>query len=111
MGLDSFVYASKNGEQKEICYWRKHHELHDWMWTRWKRLSPSHDYDFNLIPMELTPEILDELEDDLTNKRLIQDPYYRRMSEEEQIERDLADVETCREYIQKGYLVEYDSFW
>ena len=80
MGLDQFAYViNNNGEKREIAYWRKHPHLQGWMENLWeiKGRPNAHEdkdiaglSDFNCVPLELTKDDLDGLEEDITNSHL-----------------------------------------
>lgn len=131
MGLDMFAYSVpredaltpfnfKQGNHREIHYWRKHHDLHGWMHQLWdekrKELRPDIDdkAQFNCTPVELTLEDLDRLEKDLENNAL---PHTTGFffgdfpPDEESKKRDMHFIQEAREEIARGKAVYYDSWW
>jgi hypothetical protein len=121
MGLDQFSYCiDNNGEKEEIAYWRKHPNLQGWMERLWESKGRPGDRneddilgDFNCIPVELTKEDLNDLENDITNNHLPStagfffgndsDTYYRN--------NDLEFIRKAREALDSGLTVVYDSWW
>ena len=95
MGLDQYLNAKNpnrlSGEAvKEIYYWRKQHDLHDWMEALY-RTKGGVEESFNCVPVELTLQDLDELE--------------------EILKRDLEAITLAREAISDGFIVNYDCWW
>ena len=140
MGLDMYAYvAAKAGQQDEfyegaeydkdtgefvnpnvnrprqICYWRKHPNLHGWMERLWnQRNGGDKDADkFNGIELELTAEDLDELEYAVQNDHLPAtsgfffgndaDDYYKPS--------DLKFIQEARAEMFLGLKVFYNSSW
>lgn len=140
MGLDMYAYvAAKAGQQDEfyegaeydkdtnqmvnpavnrprqICYWRKHPNLHGWMERLWdaKGDHGRTGQDFNGVELELTYEDLDELEYAIQNDRLPAtsgfffgdgaDDYYKPS--------DLKFVQEARAEMFLGLKVFYNSSW
>ena len=123
MGLDQFAFAvSSNGSKEELAYWRKHPNLQGWMENLWEskgRPGRREDEDgmgmseFNCIPLELTREDLDDLEDAVSGSGLPEtvgfffgsdsDDYYKRQ--------DLDFIRKAREALDNGITVVYDSWW
>ena len=139
MGLDMYAYvAAKAGQQDEfyegaeydadtgefanpavnkprqICYWRKHPNLHGWMAQLWLRREGNKDVNnFNGVELELTAEDLDELEYAVQNDRLPAtsgfffgdgaDDYYKPS--------DLKFIQEARAELFFGLKVFYNSSW
>lgn len=123
MGLDQYAHAfDNNGEREELAYWRKHPNLQGWMENLWhERGCPGQPdepnsigmSDFNCIPVELTSEDIDNLENAINGKNLPEttgfffgndsDDYYR--------EKDLEFCRKAREALAAGLHVEYNSWW
>ena len=119
MGLDQFAFAvSSNGSKEELAYWRKHPNLQGWMERLWenKGRPNAHEdnpHEFNCIPLELTREDLDDLEDAVSGSGLPDtvgfffgsdsDDYYKRQ--------DLDFIRKAREALDSGITVVYDSWW
>ena len=79
MGLDQTAYyENSDGEQTEICYWRKHNRLQGWMEQLWRdkgkpNLDPnvqSEFGDFNCIPLPIDESDLEQLEAHVCDKNL-----------------------------------------
>lgn len=118
MGLDQFAYAVDNtGEKVELAYWRKHPNLQGWMEDLWisKGRPNAHEDsdDFNCIPVELTKEDLDSLEQDVTNANLPDTVGFFFGSNSDAIygQQDLEFVRKARKALDNGLTVVYDSWW
>jgi hypothetical protein len=123
MGLDQFAYSvDSEGNKVELAYWRKHPNLQGWMENLWDskgRPNKNEDSDpmglsdFNCVPVELTYEDLDGLENDIQQNRMPQtvgfffgndsDDYYRKQ--------DLEFIQSARIALYNGSKVYYDSWW
>lgn len=138
MGLDMYAYvAAKAGQNKEywdsveydreqgcyvhqsascsqpieIAYWRKHPNLHGWMYNLW--VSKGNEGEFNGDELELTWEDIDMLENDINEGALPgtsgfffgdpADDYYR--------EDDLKFIKEARAQLFLGLKVFYNSSW
>ena len=61
MGLDMY-FEDKNGN--EICYFRKHSDLHGWLQERWLEANPDKQPDdFNCTKFPITQDILDGMKE------------------------------------------------
>lgn len=80
MGLDMYAFTTPNDippvdfenwpkVSEEICYWRKHPNLHGWM-ERLYRDKGGAEESFDLVPVQLTAEDLDRLETDIAARGL-----------------------------------------
>lgn len=125
MGLDQYAYAvDNNGDKQDLAYWRKHPNLQGWMERLWESKGrPSFNQeenagglglsDFNCIPVELTYDDLNALEDAVRGYGLPDtvgfffgdnsDDYYKRQ--------DLEFIQKAREALDNGLTVCYDSWW
>ena len=122
MGLDAYLMAKKQVtneegaqelESKELYYWRKHHDLHGWMEAFYRAQGGTEEY-FNCVPVELTSQDLDKLEEDVKLSKLppTQGFFFgNNPPDEESIEQDLEAVAAAREAIADGFVVYYDSWW
>jgi hypothetical protein len=107
-------------EPREIAYWRKHPNLHGWMEALWVRKTnpgwwsdPDRAGEFNGVELELTWDDLDQLEQDIRNKKLPgtsgfffgndADDYYRK--------HDLKFVRDAKAEAFLGLKVFYNSSW
>lgn len=121
MGLDQFAYTiDSEGNKNEIAYWRKHPNLQGWMENLWEIKGRPGDRneenmlgDFNCIPLELTNDDLDSLEEDITNSHLPRTNgfFFGDDSDEHYKEQDLDFVKQAREALDNGSKVVYDSWW
>ena len=125
MGLDMYAWRVKaenavgdfdfNGDADkpvELFYWRKHHDLHGWMQDLYA--SKGGDHEFNCIPVRLTLEDLDNLEQDLKANQLPETIGFffgDNPPDDETKERDLDFIAKAREAITEGDAVYYDSWW
>ena len=109
-----FVNPAVN-KPRQICYWRKHPNLHGWMERLWNQRNGG-DFDadkFNGIELELTAEDLDNLEYDVQHNRLPAtsgfffgdgaDDYYKPS--------DLKFIQEARAELFFGLKVFYNSSW
>jgi hypothetical protein len=125
MGLDMYAYAvskrdaisefemARDCEKEELHYWRKHHDLHGWMENLYRDKGGDAD-SFNCIPVELTVDDLDNLQQTLLDDNL---PRTRGFffgdnpPDLETMRNDLMFVQKCRIAIKEGKVVYYDSWW
>ena len=122
MGLDQYAYVAAKAEawqdgstQRELAYWRKHPNLQGWMENLWRsrNTDPSADPAFNGIELELTWADIDQLEDDIKNKRLPATSgfFFGTDSDDHYREDDLAFVRRARAELFLGLRVFYNSSW
>jgi hypothetical protein len=125
MGLDMYAYAVSKAdavsefevapdcEKEELQYWRKHHDLHGWMENLYRDKGGDAE-SFNCIPVELTVDDLDNLQQTLLDDNL---PNTRGFffgdnpPDLETMRNDLMFVQKCRIAIKEGKVVYYDSWW
>lgn len=124
MGLDMYAYKVErkpantdfhyeDENATEICYWRKHHDLHGWMENLYYQKGGS-EAEFNCTPIKLTLEDLDQLEDDILHYRLPHTTGFffgNYPPNEESNQEDLKFIKEARTCIEEGYDVYYDSWW
>jgi hypothetical protein len=118
MGLDQFARTiDAHGNRTEIAYWRKHPNLQGWMETLWdskgRPNANENGEDFNCVPLELTKEDLNNLEEAILSEELPLTTgfFFGQNSDNEYREKDLEFIENAREAIDNGLKVEYDSWW
>ena len=136
MGLDMYAYvAAKAGAQaeydkgmawdkekgaivdpsvtepREIAYWRKHPNLHGWMFNLWQ--SKGNEGDFNGDELELTWDDLDQLEQDIRNKNLPSTTgfFFGNDADNHYREHDLKFVREAKAEAFLGLRVFYNSSW
>lgn len=123
MGLDMYAYVATkendhnaNSSSREIAYWRKHPNLHGWMQQLWtsKVGEETAAYNtFNGIELELTWEDLEQLEQDITHRRLppTEGFFFGNNSDEYYQEQDLEFVKKAKAEVFLGLRVFYNSSW
>lgn len=136
MGLDQFAYAQKDNEeeQRDICSWRKHNRLQGWMEQLWiDKGSPGNHTqdnplgDFNCVPLELSLEDIQNLEDAIYSFELPEtagfffgdDSYFWKdedgqpYSEDDYFykDQDVEFIESAKEALAEGYKVYYNSWY
>ena len=125
MGLDMYAFAvskrdaigefemAKDCEREELHYWRKHHDLHGWMEKLYRAKGGDAD-SFNCIPVELTVDDLDDLQQALLDDNLPRTSGFffgDNPPDLESMRDDLMFVQKCRIAIKEGKVVYYDSWW
>ena len=108
----TFVYSDKPQDNIEIFYWRKHHDLHGWMQKLFHEKGGSGD--FNLQPVRLTLEDLDQLEEDLKSNILPEtDGFFfgNNPPDDESNRRDFEFIRMARSHINVGREIYYNSWW
>jgi len=121
MGLDQYakIRNPKTNEVQEIAYWRKHNALHGWMEDLWESKDRpderEDDSSFNCIPLELTMEDLEKLENDLIAEDLPETTGLffgsdSRLDEHKMVE-TFKFLIKARKAIENGWQVAYDSWW
>ena len=125
MGLDMYAFAvakqdaigefemAQDSEKEELQYWRKHHDLHGWMEKLYRSKGGDAD-SFNCIPVELTVDDLDNLQQALLEDNLPRTSGFffgDNPPDLETMREDLMFVQKCRIAIKEGKVVYYDSWW
>jgi hypothetical protein len=125
MGLDMYAYAvskrdaisefemARDCEKEELHYWRKHHDLHGWMENLYRDKGGDAD-SFNCIPVELTVDDLDNLQQAILDDDLPRTSGFffgDNPPDLESMRDDLMFVQKCRIAIKEGKVVYYDSWW
>ena len=122
MGLDQYAYVAAKAEAwqdgntpRELAYWRKHPNLQGWMENLWRsrNTDPTVDQAFNGVEVELTWADIDQLEDDIKNKRLPATSgfFFGTDSDDYYQQDDLAFVRKARAELFIGLRVFYNSSW
>lgn len=123
MGLDQWARATKgkvtvddNGhktyeEEITLAEWRKHPNLQGWMENLWR--SKGGEGDFNCVPIELTTTELQTLRVYVEEQGLppTQGFFFGDNSDEYYKQQDLHFIEQALEHVQRGYTIEYYSWW
>jgi len=101
----------------EISYWRKHRHLHNYMEKLYREKGGTAE-SFNCVPVRLTLEDLDKLEDLIKSEELKDygNPGFFFGSSDlyehpEDKKRDLVFILEARLAIEDGKAVYYDSWW
>ncbi len=125
MGLDMYAlatkakpetdvdFSTKNFEQEELHYWRKHPNLHGWMQNLYDAKGGTSD-SFNGDCVILDNEDLDNLEQDIRDYNLPDTSGFffgQSGNGYEEIKDDLEFVSKAREAIKEGKTVYYTSWW
>jgi len=125
MGLDMYAFAvakqdaigefemARDCEREELHYWRKHHDLHGWMENLYRDKGGDAD-SFNCIPVELTLDDLDDLQQALLDDNLPRTSGFffgDNPPDLETMREDLMFVQKCRIAIKEGKVVYYNSWW
>lgn len=125
MGLDMYAFAvskeksidqftiAPDSDNEELQYWRKHHDLHGWMEQLYRAKGGTKE-SFNCVPVQLTVEDLDQLQSDLLGERLPQTQGFFfgiNPPDLESLKEDLMFIQKCRDAIEDGKTVYYDSWW
>ena len=123
MGLDMYAlstkakpetevdFSTKNFEQTEIHYWRKHPNLHGWMQNLYE-MKGGTSPDFNGDCVVLDNEDLDNLEEDIKNGNLPDTSgFFFGQSHPDSDLDDLDFVNKAKEEIKNGKTVYYTSWW
>ncbi|NDD85588.1 phosphoglycerate kinase [bacterium] len=118
MGLDQFAYAiNSDGEKRELAYWRKHPNLQGWMERLWESKGRPNAHedsnDFNCIPVELTEEDLDNLEQSLETNSLPETTgfFFGENKDNMYRQQDVEFIQVARQALDEGDKVVYDSWW
>ena len=122
MGLDMYAlstkakpetdvdFSTKNFEQTEIHYWRKHPNLHGWMQNLYDmKGGTSPDFNGDCVVLDILD--LDNLEGDIKNGNLPDTSGFFFGQSDDGDEDDLLFVTNAREAIKEGKTVYYTSWW
>jgi hypothetical protein len=123
MGLDMYAlstkakpetevdFSTKNFEQTELHYWRKHPNLHGWMQNLYDmKGGTSPDFNGDCVVLDILD--LDNLEGDIKNGNLPDTSgFFFGQSQPDSDLDDLDFVNKAREEIKNGKTVYYTSWW
>lgn len=122
MGLDCYVKAVPKdapfecGDGDDVWYGRKTNEIHGWM----QRKSGNPADEFNIVPLELTEELLQQLHKDLCEQMTLQTgvlastsgSFFGGSNNTADIEASVLELITeTREALSEGQYVYYYSWW
>lgn len=121
MGLDQFakIHNTETGEERDIAYWRKHNSLHGWMENLWKSKGcpgKVEGYEeFNVIPLKLTKDDIDQLAKDCFLDLLPKTTGYFFGEDSRYNDHKMAEtkkfIEDALSAIENGYEVSYLAWW
>ena len=124
MGLDMYAFSVKpekvisdfdfikeeNETIDEFAYWRKFNALHGWMEKLYRKKGGTES--FNTIPLRLTMEDFESLEQDLDSLQPCEGFFWGDQEIRlEDIERTQNFIEKSKKEIQSGNVVYYYSWW
>lgn len=115
--IDNYVkqYPTTNipyGMSNELCYWRKHPDLHGWMKTLFYEKGGSSDTDFNHDVVFLFEEDIEKLKEDIEKDNLPSTSgFFFGSSEGLLTKNDLEKANTMLDALSKGSLIYYISSW
>ena len=125
MGLDMYAFTAKPDrianpveidldtlpDVTQIYAWRKHPNLHGWMAERYYAKGGTKDC-FNCVPVQLSREDLDELEEAIRAGNLPPTSgFFFGESDGSEQQGDLDFIARARAAIAEGRAVIYDSWW
>ena len=102
---EEFFKSNEYEPNRDFYYWRKHYDLHRWFEGLYRQKGGT-AVEFNVVPVQVTLDDLDELEKAIKNNEIV-NYFFPNDSEDF----DLAFIEVAREAIEQGYAVYYDSWW
>ena len=137
MGLDMYAFKHKGEQFKpnqkrdeadviQIADWRKHNRLQGFMQELWEARTPEEVKQsdkgwnqFNCVPLYLSKEDLDMLEEQVRTRTLPetsgfffgQDSYTWQGEQEDMKAYDLKFVANAKKYLNEGYEVFYECWW
>lgn len=121
MGLDMYAYRTSAAianvdfttpeAAEQIFYWRKHPNLHGWF-EQLYRAKGGRGHDFNLAPVGITLEDLEQLERAVREHRLPETsgPFFGESSRAHE-PADLDFIGIAREHLHAGAAVFYRASW
>ena len=114
MGLDMYFYRNSVSSENQIYYFRKHADFHGFLMKIWCSLNPEKDSDdFNCDVLEITEEILEQIEKECKNKEHIHYHgfFWGNSYDEdwEMTEKELIPI--IRKEFENGNKVYYTPWW
>lgn len=121
MGLDMYAFTTFENidavdfddpkDAVQVCYWRKHPNLHGWMEGLY-RAKGGKDNDFNLNPLRLDPADIDALEKAVETESLPPTVgFFFGVTRPEEKARDIEFVRLARLAFGCGKRVYYIAWW
>jgi hypothetical protein len=123
MGLDMYVYATKQAPKTEVDFedveivsevhqWRKHPNLHGWMRKLYREKGGKSD-EFNCDScLLLTAADLDRLEQDIKADRLpATNGFFFGHTDGSEFDDDLYFIDKARLAFARGWSIYYTSWW
>ena len=120
MGLDQYGISRATekyleGDDRELCTWRKHNRLQGWMENLW--FEKGGEGTFNCEDVRLSLEDINRLEKDIMDKKLPvtggfffgNDSYVEY--EKWYLEDDMKFIKNAKEALDEGRVVIYSSWW
>ena len=117
MGLDCYVLVKEEEEEEaenetreELWYGRKENEIHGWM----QQHSGIPAKEFNCEPLPLTPELMDQFEQDLQQGKLQYTPgfFFGGPGTPDQINQAAVElINATRKALLEGKAPYYFSWW
>ena len=112
-GDETFTASGAYRADTELCYWRKHPNLHGWMQQVYEGKGGS-TFQWGSFsgPVKLNTEDIDALEEAVNAGSLPHTTgFFFGESVPEQKEMDLKFIQLAREALADGWSVYYDSWW
>ncbi|NCB02924.1 MAG: phosphoglycerate kinase [Spirochaetia bacterium] len=120
MGLDMYVYSTRSKKPveeihkvkmtNELCYWRKHPNLHGWMEELYRERGGEES--FNCVYIELFEEDVVNLEKAINEEILPETRgFFFGQSDGEEKQYDLEQVAKMKVQLSKGRRLFYTSWW
>lgn len=115
MGLDQYAHIRTDStEPLEICYWRKHANLNQWMTLlAVQKGVVKTEQEFNCVALDLLSEDIDALEAAVCQPEGLphgEGFFWGKSSLEDKLV-DLDFIRKARKAIKKGYKVSYSCWW
>ena len=116
MGLDPFAYdVDKAHNKTELAYWRTVPYFQGWLENMWESKGRPLDEsgEFNCVPVDLTKEDLDSLEQSLESNSLPETTgfFFGHNSDNVYRQQDVEFIAVARKALDNGLKVVYDSWW
>ena len=130
MGLDQYAYVVKKTKSlqdiydndattrpyivnDELTYWRKHYELHSWMFNLAKKKGfKGGKEDFNCVMVRLEEEDIESLREEIRNRRFTEAVHdWDKDVFEMDKDRDERFCDEAEQALEEGFAVFYDSWW